>query len=310
MAATSSAFARIFAGDSGLDPYSAAVSTVYQDLFGYGDYIGKAIYDVEVAGALLHRRFPENLLLSHDLLEGSYLRAGQVTEVQLLEDFPSGYDAFIQRQHRWIRGDWQITDWLLPLVPSQGGRPQRNPLSLISRWRVFDNLRRSLVPAAAVLLLVVGWNALPGSPVVWSAAALVPVILPELAGLILNSGVHPPGEPWLAYFRGVASDAGLSLGRVFLMLALLLHIALVNLDAIVRVLVRRLVTRRGLLEWTSAAAAEHGQARTILDYWGRMWLAPVAAVAMLLIVALLQPAALAPALPIAGLWVLSPFLAF
>jgi cyclic beta-1,2-glucan synthetase len=309
-AATSTAFARIFAGESGLDPYSAAVSTVYQDLFGAGDYIGKAIYDVEVAAALLHRRFPENLLLSHDLLEGSYLRTGQVTEVQLLEDFPSGYDAFIQRQHRWVRGDWQITAWLLPLVPSQGGRRQRNPLSLISRWRVFDNLRRSLVGATVVLLLGLAWTILPGSAWVWTGAALLPILLPDLTGLILNSGVHPRGEPWLAYFRGVARDLSHSLREVVLLLAFLLHIALMNVNALALVLVRRLFTHRRLLEWTSAAAAEHGQARTIRDYWSRMWVAPLLAAALLGLTALLRRAALLPAAPVAGLWLLSPFIAY
>jgi cellobiose phosphorylase len=310
LAATETRFARLFAGDSGLDPYSATVSTVYQDLFGSGNYIGKAIYDVDVSLAVLDRRFPDNRLLSHDLLEGSYARAGQVTDVQLLEDFPSGYDAFAQRQHRWIRGDWQIADWVLPWVPGPKGDRRRNPLPLIARWKFLDNLRASLVPPAAVLLLVMGWTVLPGSPWLWTALGLLPIMLPEFTGLVLNSGVHPVGEPGLAYVRGLLRDAAVGAGRALFLLSALLFEALVNLDAIARVAVRRFITHRDLLQWQSAAVVERGQARRLSDYWARMWAVPVLALLLLLALAFARPAALMAALPLVLLWSLSPALAY
>ena len=310
LAATRTRFARLFAGETGLDPYSAAVSTVYQDLFGRGNYIGKAIYDVDIALTVLDNRFPENLLLSHDLLEGSFARAGQVTEIQLLEDFPTGYDSFTQRQHRWTRGDWQITNWLLPSVPGPAGRRLPNPLPLIARWQIFDNLRLSLVPAATVALLAFSWTVLPGSALAWTAAALLPIYVNDVLSLILSSAIHPLGEPWLAYLRGVAHDAGASLARVLFDIACLPHAALVNLDAIGRVSVRRLFTHRGLLEWTSAAAAEVGQAKRISGFWARMWPAAALALGLLGLVALVDPARLPAALPLVALWVLAPFAAY
>ncbi|MCC6192347.1 MAG: cyclic beta 1-2 glucan synthetase, partial [Anaerolineales bacterium] len=310
LAATETPFARLFAGDVGLDPYSSTVSMVYQDLFESGNYIGKAIYDVDVCHSVLDRRFPENRLLSHDLLEGSYARVGHLTDVQLLEDFPSGYDAFIQRQHRWVRGDWQIADWFLPSVPNAHGGHGRNPLPLIARWKFFDNLRASLVPPAVLLLLILGWTILPGAPWIWTIAALLPIILPEFAGLVLNSGVHPVGEPAPAYARNLLYDAGIGAGRASFLLATLLFEALVNVDAILRVIVRRFVTHRDLLQWQSAAVVERGQARRLADYWTRMLAGPGLALLILVAAAVVRPAALLVTLPLVGLWVLSPILAY
>ncbi len=309
LAASETRFSRLFAGDGGLDPYSTAISTVYQDLFGSGNYIGKAIYSVDACLAVLDGTFAENQLLSHDLLEGSYARAGQLTDVQLLEDFPSGYDAYAQRQHRWIRGDWQIAEWVLPWVTGPAGRPIGNPLPLIARWKFLDNLRVSVVPLAATLLMILGWTVLPGRPLFWTVAALLPIMLPEFTGLVLNSGVHPVGEPWLAYLRNVWRDAFLGLSRALYLMALLLFEAGNNLDAIGRVFVRRFITRRHLLEWNSAAMVEHGQARTRRDYWARLAASPAVAAGLLLLVAFTRPAALLDALPLLLLWAAAPLLA-
>ena len=154
-----SRYARLCGSEPGIDPYTRAVSDVYQDLFGEGSFIGKGIYDVDAFERSLKDRFPENRILSHDLLEGCYARAGLLSDVQLYEEYPSRYSADVSRRHRWIRGDWQIARWLLPHVPGRNG-PQRNPLSGLSRWKIFDNLRRSLTPAAMTLLLLLGWTAL------------------------------------------------------------------------------------------------------------------------------------------------------
>jgi cyclic beta-1,2-glucan synthetase len=343
LAASETRFARLWAHEIGLDPYSRPVSMIYPDLFGAGSYIGKAIYDVDTALAVLADRFPENLLLSHDLLEGGYLRVGMASEIQLLEDFPSGYDAFIQRQHRWIRGDWQISGWLFPRTPGGQGQAspsapprltgtlsgakrsrrarqargpggealdRRNPLSVIERWKIFDNLRQSLVTPAFILLLILGWTVLPGSPVIWTLGALALLLLPVLTQLILQINLPPPGEPWRVFVREIGHDMLQHCTRALLLLTFLLFEALVNLDAIVRVFARRVFLHRGLLEWTSAAKAKRTQAQTLADYAVRLWAAPVLAVGLLILVLIVAPAALGVALPLIGLWSLSPLIAY
>ena len=166
-----SRYARLFGSEPGIDPYTRAVSDVYQDLFHEGSFIGKGIYDVDAFERVLKGRFPENRILSHDLVEGCYARAGLLSDVQLYEEYPSRYNADVSRRHRWIRGDWQIARWLLPRVPGPGASHQKNPLSGLSRWKIFDNLRRSLVPSALTLLMLLGWTAL--SPAwLWTLAAI------------------------------------------------------------------------------------------------------------------------------------------
>ena len=155
-----SRYAKLYGSEPGIDPYTRAVSDVYQDVFGEGSFIGKGIYDVDILGRILNERFPENKILSHDLLEGCYARAGLLSDVQLFEEYPSSYIADVNRRHRWIRGDWQIVQWLLPFVPGLNGRLQKNPLSGLSRWKIFDNLRRSVTPLALILLLLLGWTLL------------------------------------------------------------------------------------------------------------------------------------------------------
>ncbi len=150
-----SLYARLFGSEPGIDPYTRTVSDVYQDLFGEGSFIGKGIYDVDAFERALGARFPENRILSHDLLEGCYARSGLLSDVHLYEDYPSRYDADARRQERWIRGDWQIAHWLLPRVPGPAKLSLPNPLSRLSQWKILDNLRRSLVPAALLLLLAV-----------------------------------------------------------------------------------------------------------------------------------------------------------
>ena len=172
--AAGSLFARLYAGHTGVDPYTTAVSDTYQDLFDEGIFTGKGLYDVDAFVASLRDRVPENTLLSHDLFEGLYARTALVTDVEVVDDYPSSVLAHAKRQHRWVRGDWQILFWLLPIVPTRAGW-QRNHLPLIARWKIFDNLRRSLMAPATVALLLAGWTrGCPGPPVAWTAAALAP----------------------------------------------------------------------------------------------------------------------------------------
>ena len=164
VSASRSRFAEVFSGNTGIDPYTTAVSDVYQDLFGEGNFTGKGLYDVEAFQRALDNRVPENSLLSHDLFESLFARAALVTDIELLDDYPASYDAYAKRQHRWTRGDWQILRWLFPTVPDAARNPKPNPLPLISRWKILDNLRRSLVAPSLFLWLLAAWTVLPGSP--------------------------------------------------------------------------------------------------------------------------------------------------
>ncbi len=161
--AAGSLFARVYAGHTGIDPYTTAVSDTYQDLFGEGSFTGKGLYDVDAFTAALEGRVPENALLSHDLFEGLYARCALVSDVELVDDFPSSVLAHARRQHRWVRGDWQMLFCLLPVMPTRRGL-ERNRLPLISRWKILDNLRRSLLAPALLALLASAWTWLPGSP--------------------------------------------------------------------------------------------------------------------------------------------------
>ena len=193
-------FVRLFAGSPGIDPYTRAVSDVYQDLFHEGSFIGKGIYDVDAFERAMDGRFPENAILSHDLLESCHARSALVSDVEFYEEHPSRYNVDVDRRHRWIRGDWQIMPWLLPRVPGAEVR-SANPLSGLSRWKVFDNLRRSLVPAALLLLLLGGWILLPGHGSFGLLAALAIVSLPSLLALVADGLCKPADLPWLMHWR-------------------------------------------------------------------------------------------------------------
>ncbi|HEU5338443.1 MAG TPA: hypothetical protein VFU39_04065, partial [Sulfuricaulis sp.] len=185
-------YAQLFGGESGIDPYTRAVSDVYQDVFHEGSFIGKGIYDIDAFERSLKDRFPENRILSHDLLEGCYARSGLLSDVELYEEYPSRYGADVNRRQRWIRGDWQLAGWLLPRVPGPGSRRLKNPLSGLSRWKLFDNLRRSLVPAALTLLLLLGWTVL--SPIwFWTLSVIGIILIPPLLASVLEM-LHKPNE--------------------------------------------------------------------------------------------------------------------
>jgi cyclic beta-1,2-glucan synthetase len=309
-ASARSRFAQLFAGDTGLDPYSNVVSNVYQDLFGRSVYIGKAIYEVDTMRAALHNRFPENLLLSHDLLEGAFVRVGFASDIELLEDFPSGYDAFIQRQHRWVRGDWQITDWLFPRVRNRAGSMERNSLPLIERWQIFDNLRRSLVPPAVVVMLLAGWTILPGARWVWVLLALLTILFPFVRSALIALGDRANDESWRNYLDATVTQIWIAAQRGMFTLCVLLDTALTNCDAIARVIVRRALTHRYLLRWTCFAATQDSQAQTLREYLGRMGSTSLVAVGISVLLALTRPEVLLEALPLVLLWILSPTIVF
>ncbi len=189
--------ASIYSGQTGLDIYTHATSDVYQDLYGEGIFVGKGIYEVGTLHSILHGRFPRNALLSHDLIEGAYARAGLVSDIEVIEDYPSHYSAHNRRKHRWLRGDWQITEWLLPMVPDESGQRVPNPLSVISSWKILDNLRRSLVEPALFLLFVLGWTCLPGGPKRWTLATIAILFLPATVPTRsrVSAGGRSRGDP-------------------------------------------------------------------------------------------------------------------
>src|ERR1700722_12199823 len=233
--ASRSRLANIYSGQTGMDIYTHAVSDVYQDLYGEGIFAGKGIYEVAVGQRVLEHRFPQNALLSHDLIEGAYARVGLVTDIELIDDYPSHFSAYSRRKHRWMRGDWQIMRWLRWRVPDFYGNMIPNPISLISQVKILDNLRRSLLEPSLVLLLLGGWLWLPGRPEYWTAATIIMWCVPVLSGLffaLLRVPLNRRALPaWLSdTFRNFRES---SLGAMC-SLIFLLHQALISLDAIIR----------------------------------------------------------------------------
>ncbi|MFA6986142.1 MAG: cyclic beta 1-2 glucan synthetase, partial [Arenimonas sp.] len=304
-----SAYARVFGSDAGVDPYTRAVSDVYQDLFQEGSYIGKGIYDVDAFECALGCRFPDNTILSHDLVEGCHARSGLLSDVQLYEEYPATYRTDVSRRERWIRGDWQLLPWLMPWVPTQSGARARNALSALSLWKLFDNLRRSLVPAALVLLFVFGWSMLSSSAL-WTFAMLAIVLLPPLLSSV-HELVRPPPDIRIEQHVAIAArSAGRHLLRLLLMLAWLPHEAFYTLDAIARSLWRMAVSRRGLLRWKPSSEDERGGGDDLPALIRMMWIGPLLAWAVALILWLRHPAALLVALPILLLWFASPVISW
>ncbi|MGH7664164.1 MAG: GH36-type glycosyl hydrolase domain-containing protein [Gemmatimonadaceae bacterium] len=282
-----SRFASIHSGHPGVDPYTTAVSDVYQDLYGEGSFTGKGIYDVDAFEQATRGRFPENTLLSHDLIEGSYARAGLATDIIVYDDYPTRYLTYTRRKHRWIRGDWQLLDWLTPRVPGPDGA-ERNRLSVISRWKILDNIRRSTVEIAQLLFLIAGWTLLPGSPLRWTLLGLGAIAAPWIVSLLLAAVRPPLDKSWRAYYAAVGRDAVTSAQQVALAIAFLPHQAWVSADAIVRTVWRLSVTKRHLLEWQTSSHAERSESGAGRATWRRMSPAIVLTAGIVLVPALVE----------------------
>ncbi|HEX6644996.1 MAG TPA: glucoamylase family protein, partial [Gemmatimonadales bacterium] len=314
-----SVFASVHSGHPGVDPYTTAVSDVYQDLYGEGSFTGKGVYDVEAFERSTGGRFPENTLLSHDLIEGNYARAGLATDVMVYDDYPARYLTYARRRHRWTRGDWQLLPWLRPTVPGPEGR-ERNRLSLLSRWKIIDNLRRSVVEIAQLVFLLAGWLFLPVSPVRWTLVGLGAIAAPWIVAMLLALVRPPLDKSWRAYYAAVGRDALTSLQQVALAVVFLPHQAWNSADAILRALWRMAVSRKHLLEWQTAVQAERAVGDVPSVIWRAMWPAAlVATVALLVVVWRAAPGAGAPAplpellagiLPLVVAWAVSPAVAY
>ena len=307
-----SRYARMCGSEPGIDPYTRVVSDVYQDLFREGSFIGKGIYDVDAFEQALNGRFPENRILSHDLIEGCYARAGLLSDVQLYEEYPSSYSADVRRRHRWIRGDWQLVRWLLPGVPGLSARFQKNQLSGLSRWKIFDNLRRSLTPSASTLLLLLGWTVLP-SAWFWTLSVIGITLIPSLVVSVLDV-LQKPGDVLLGqHLSAAVRSTRRRFAQAVFSLVCLPYEAFYSLDAIVRTTWRMLVTHKRLLEWNPSGDPERNgrnNQEDLVSLCWTMWIAPVIATATVIYLALSGPAALAVAGPILGLWFLSPAIAW
>ena len=312
--AAGSLFARVYAGHTGVDPYTTAVSDTYQDLFTEGTYTGKGLYDVDAFTAALKGRVPENALLSHDLFEGLHARAALVTDVEVVDDYPASVLAHARRQHRWARGDWQILAWLFPWVPTRGGL-ERNRLPVIARWKIFDNLRRTLVAPATVAFLALAWLVLPGESLVWTVAVLAAIAFP-LYPLAVRFGAGPaPQQPVRVFLRMLGEDASTAGAQTLLQITFLAYQAYKMAHAIGLTLVRLVITQRRLLEWETAAATTaraaglSARAGALLFLTG-MAASPFIAAVFLALIAAVQPGSLPVAGPLIALWMAAPLVAY
>ncbi len=303
-----SGYTRLNESDTGIDPYTQVTSDVYQDVFEEGSFIGKGIYDVDAFEAALDERFPNNRILSHDLLEGSYARCAFASDVQLYEEYPSRYDADMERRYRWIRGDWQIASWFLPWVPGRAGRIEKNPISALSRWKIFDNLRRSFVPPALTALLIAGWTFL-GNPWFWTLGILLITLLPPILISIWNATQKPKEVALGQHINNAIGATHKNILQSAFNLVCLPYEAWRSIDAIVRTLWRTYVSKRRLLEW-NASYFEGLRKGTLATSYIKMWPSPLIAIASFYVISHYSPGSFLWAAPFLIAWFIAPFIAW
>ena len=301
-------FTRIFAGDTGLDLYTRAVSDAYQDLFGEGSYVGKGIYDVDAFERSVNQRIPENTVLSHDLLEGIMGRAGLVTDITMIEDYPQSYFVQVMRQRRWIRGDWQLLPWLLH--PGKF----RITFSTIDRWKMMDNLLRSLLVPTLVLTFGAGMLFLPELAGVWLAITLIALGIPLITSMARSALQTLGGENLGAAFSPLSTN----LMRWLLAIVFLPYEAYISLDAIFTTLYRLAISHRDLLQWTTAAQSTQlfGLQAHRNSAWVKMSICGLFSLSLAFGIQIVYPitgTGVAPALalvsPILLLWLFAPLIA-
>ena len=297
---TDSLFQRIFYSASGIDPYAFAISDVYQDLFEEGSYTGKGIYDLDVFEQAIANRIPENAILSHDLIEGIYARAGLASDIEVIEEFPSRYDVASTRQHRWARGDWQLLPWVF-------GRHSRD-VPALGHWKMVDNLRRTVTAPFAMLALLVGWTFPLAAASLWTAliiaALAMPLLVPFVEGLIPRRGASRS-----SYLAILAMDASRALQRILFLIIFLPHQAWLMMDAILRTVWRVYVSHRHLLEWVTAAETKVSRQRTMIGFYKYMSGSLILTLGAALALILAQSPMWLLALPFFILWLVAPALA-
>ena len=307
--ASRSKFVQIFSGYTGIDPYTTAVSDVYQDFFGEGTFTGKGLYDVDAFQRALNDRVPENALLSHDLFESSFARAALTTDIELLDEYPASYEAFAKRLHRWTRGDWQILRWLFPRVPTGNREKVRNPLPAIARWKILDNLRRSLVAPSLFLWLVAACTIFPPSPLLWTVFVFFVIAFPAYLHVTTGLLTHPRGIPWTSHFWSMWGEFRTNTAQIALSFVFLSYQTYLMADAIIRTLYRQLISHNKLLEWVSAAEAERSVRSDPVSFLSLMLPAEILAFAAIGLTIVLKPTALPLMVALAAVWIVSPFIA-
>ena len=300
-----SRYAQLCGSEPGIDPYTRAVSDVYQDLFHEGSYIGKGIYDVDAFEESLKGRFPENMILSHDLLEGCYARAGLMSDAQLLEEYPARYSADVNRRRRWIRGDWQIMQWLLPLVRGSDGRLHKNPLSGLSRWKIFDNLRRSIIPLSLTILLLLGWTIM-SQAWFWTLSVIGIICIPSLIISFIDAIKKPDDVLWIQHLSEAMNSAGRRLSEAIFSLLCMPYEAFYTMHDVLLTFWRMLVSHRRLLEWNTVADSKRNKRKSLGGSYINMWISPVISIATGIALELSRPDTLFTACPILALWFISP----
>jgi len=304
-----SGYAKLFGSEPGIDPYTRAISDVYQDLFGEGSFIGKGIYDVDAFEQTLKDRFPENRILSHDLLEGCYARSGLLSDVLLFEEYPSSYKSDVNRRYRWIRGDWQLIPWLLPILPRLNGASRKNPLSLLSWWKILDNLRRSLIPLALTLLLLSGWTIL-SSAWFWTLVVIGIILIPSLIISVVYVFQKPEEVHIRQHMLAVGQSAVRQLSQAAFMLISLPYEAYYSTNALVRTCWRLIISKKRLLEWNSATRDDHQSRFDFIESFRTMWISPFIAILSATCLSILFPLILVMVWPIIGLWFVFPVIAW
>lgn len=308
--ANKSVFSRILTGQVGIDPYANAISNVYQDLFGEGIFTGKGIYDLEAFQSILKETIPENAVLSHDLLEGSFIRAGLISDLKLVDSYPSKFNSFSARQHRWIRGDWQLVPFLFRRIRNSRNEMVPNPLTMLSRMKIFDNLRRSLIAPSLMILALAAFSILPGSIWLWLGyffgAQLLPLITEALPCFFTRRFYNIKVKHYIQAFVGLRA----MMLQAALNLLFLPYQAWLMLNAIAVTLVRVFITKKNMLEWLTAADAEKSQKNSVMSYLHMMrWSFPQAA-AVFLLAWVLRPGALMWAGILFAVWCVSFLVAY
>jgi len=302
----SSLFQWAFSGPNGLDPYAFAVSDVYQDLFEEGSYVGKGIYDIDAFERALDRRIPDNAVLSHDLLEGTFARAALASDIEVVEEFPTRYDVELQRQHRWMRGDWQLLPWIFGFGTSKDSNAQKPSIPALGRWKMIDNLRRSLAAPALLLSLILGWLLPIRAAEIWTVFMLAVVALPPLLPLLAGLIPRRSGYSRRTHFRNLARDGILALTQLLFTISFLARVAYLSIDAVFRSIFRVFVSGKNLLEWVTYAHSAYRRDGSVQALTLQLLGSVSFALVVFAAVATRSLENLACATPFLALWAFSP----
>jgi len=292
-------FSRIFSGSMGSDPYTEAVSDIYQDMLHEGSYHGKGIYDLNVFHAVLDKRFPNDHILSHDLIEGAYTRVGFASGIELLDEFPENFESYSKRAHRWIRGDWQIIDWLMPSVPTGSEKQEKNTLSYMNRWKIFDNLRRSLLDVALFFMIVLSCLLL-NNFYAWTSFAWIVLFIPSFATMLF--WLFAPKLELILPSEQIKN----SVLKNIIMASVLPYEAYLTLDAIIRVIYRRLISKKNLLQWSTKVASRNKKTYIYM----KLYIGSLVSLGLLITTYFVNPQALFAIIPFCILWIFSPFIIY